>query len=127
MDLFSSKRVSTTKNLYIKWTKWEISTFALLNYINILASQSYHDINQSPVFPWIITDYTNEEIPALSLDNNPENINSSSYVPKIRPLGTPMGILGLTEGSKNIKDNYIINFESPDEKSPDENYNRYRS
>ena len=38
-----------------------------------------------------------------------------------------MGIFGLTEGSKDIRDNSIINFESPDEKNPDENYDRYGS
>ena len=126
-SLFFSKRFSTTKNLYIKWTKWEISTFSLLNYINIFASRSYHDINQYPVFPWIITDYTNEEIPDLSLDSNPELTNASDYVPKIRPFGTPMGMLGLNDSSKDRRDNYLINFESPDEKNPDENYDRYGS
>ena len=126
-SLFFSKRVSTTKNLYIKWTKWEISTFTLLNYINIFASRSYHDINQYPVFPWIITDYTNEEIPDLSLDSNTELTNVSDYIPKIRPFGTPMGMLGLNEGSKERRDNYIMNFESPDEKNPEENYDRYGS
>ena len=30
-----------------------------------------------------MTDYTNEEIPDLSLDNYPENINSSDYVPNL--------------------------------------------
>ena len=126
-SLFFSKKLSTTKNLYIKWTKWEISTFTLLNYINQFASRSYHDTNQYPVFPWIITDYKSKALPDLTLDNLPENINSSDYIPKIRPLGTPMGMLGLGEESKDRRDNYLMNFESPDEKNPDENYDRYGS
>ena len=127
-SLFSSKMFTTTmKNIYIKWTKWQISTFTLLNYLNLFASRSYHDINQYPVFPWIITDYVSENIPDLNSDNNPELTNASDYVPKIRPMNTPMGMMELNEAAKDRKDNYIINFESPDEKNPDENYDRYGS
>ena len=126
-SLFFTKRLSTTKNLFIKWTKWEISTFTLLNYINLFASRTYHDTNQYPVFPWIITNYKSKDIPNLSLDNIPDNLNRSDYTPEIRPLGTPMGMIGINDESKDRKENYLINFESPDEKNPDDNFDRYGS
>ena len=126
-QLFFSKKFSTIKNIYTKWTKWEISTFTLLNFINIFASRSYNDINQYPVFPWIITDYSSKEIPDLSLDNDPNNMNNSEYIIKIRPLGTPMGMLDFKESARERKENYLINFDSPDEKNLDENFDRYGS
>ena len=92
-NYFFGKKITTIKNLYIKWLHWEISTFTLLNYLNIFSSRSYHDINQYPVFPWIITDYTGKTIPDLSKDNNPLLNTSKDYVPKIRPLNTPMGMI----------------------------------
>ena len=129
-SLFFTKRftkVTTIKNIYIKWINWEISTFTLLNYLNLFSSRSYHDINQYPVFPWIITDYKNKEIPDLSLDNNPNNLNNSQYVPIIRPMGTPVGMFDFTEEAKERKDNYLMNFSNPDVKNPDDNYDRYGS
>ena len=128
--LFFTKRftrVTTIKNIYIKWINWEISTFTLINYLNLFSSRSYHDINQYPVFPWIITDYKNKEIPDLTLDENPTNLNNSEYVPKIRPMGTPVGMFDFTEAAKERKENYLMNFLNQDEKNPDENYDRYGS
>ena len=126
-QLFFSKKFSTIKNIYTKWTKWEISTFTLLNFLNLFASRSYNDINQYPVFPWIITDYKSKEIPDLSLDNDPNNMNNSEYIVKIRPMGTPMGMLDFKESARERKENYLINFDSPDEKNLDENFDRYGS
>ena len=129
-SLFFTKRftkVTTIKNIYIKWINWEISTFTLINYLNLFSSRSYHDINQYPVFPWIITNYTNKEIPDLTLDNNPNNLNNNKYIPIIRPMGTPVGMFDFTEEAKERKDNYLMNFSNRDEKNPDDNYDRYGS
>ena len=56
------------KYLYEKWTKWEISTLKMLMIINFYANRSFNDINQYPVFPWILTYYNSDEIPT-SPDN----------------------------------------------------------
>ena len=112
---FFGKKITTIKNLYIKWLHWEISTFTLLNYLNIFSSRSYHDINQYPVFPWIITDYTEKTIPDLSKDFNPLYNTSKDYVPKIRPLNTPMGMIDIIPEAKERKENYLIMFENKEE------------
>ena len=125
--LFPGGKSSTTKNLYSKWTKWEISTFTLLNYINLLASRSYHDINQYPVFPWIITDYKSKEVPDLSLDNNHGPNDCCDYDIKIRPFGCPMGMLEISENSRERAENYLINFDCNDDKMQDELSDRYGS
>eukprot|EP00271_Cylindrocystis_brebissonii_P011984 TRINITY_DN3000_c2_g1_i1.p1 TRINITY_DN3000_c2_g1~~TRINITY_DN3000_c2_g1_i1.p1 ORF type:complete len:2905 (-),score=592.76 TRINITY_DN3000_c2_g1_i1:326-8950(-) len=45
-----------------QWKRREISNFEYLMTLNTLAGRSYNDIMQYPVFPWIIADYTSEEL-----------------------------------------------------------------
>ena len=104
------------KLLYEKWTKWEISTLKMLMILNIYSNRSYNDINQYPVFPWIITDYESKTLPPLEKEN------------MIRPLCKPMGMIDFTEDSKERKENYIEHWLS-NEKDEDreDNYDRYGS
>lgn len=45
-----------------KWQKGEMSNFHYLMLINTLAGRTYNDLTQYPVFPWVIADYTSEEL-----------------------------------------------------------------
>ncbi|QLL34316.1 hypothetical protein HG536_0G01750 [Torulaspora globosa] len=45
-----------------KWQKGEISNFYYLMMVNALAGRTFNDITQYPVFPWVIADYTSEEL-----------------------------------------------------------------
>ncbi len=45
-----------------RWVRGEISNFAYLMALNTLAGRSYNDLMQYPVFPWILADYTSEEL-----------------------------------------------------------------
>ncbi|CAG8486905.1 4172_t:CDS:10 [Ambispora leptoticha] len=45
-----------------RWEKREISNFQYLMHLNTLAGRSYNDLTQYPVFPWVLADYTNEEL-----------------------------------------------------------------
>ena len=105
------------KYLCGKWSKWKISTLKMLMIINIYANRSYNDINQYPVFPWIITNYED------NIDFNDElKINSKL----IRSFGTPMGMLDFNEKSSNRKNNFLEHWKSleeDEEKQPD--YDRY--
>ena len=132
--LFNTKKSSSIKFLYSKWLKWEVSTFTLLNAMNIYANRSYNDINQYPVFPWIITDYTSKVFPNLDKDNinsnNNTGISSSSEkkVPVIRPFNTPMGMMDITDDAKERKENYMEHWESlENDEDRDDNYDRYGS
>ncbi|KAH7276959.1 hypothetical protein KP509_39G028100 [Ceratopteris richardii] len=63
-----------------QWARWEISNFEYLMQLNTLSGRSYNDITQYPVFPWILADYTSQN---LELDN-----------PKVyRDLSKPVGAL----------------------------------
>ena len=121
--LFSNKQLLATekkcmnlKTLYEKWYKWEMPTLRMLMLLNIYSNRSYNDINQYPVFPWIITDYKSEKLPPYDTKNF------------VRPMGKPMGMLDFTEESKERKENYEEHWKSNEaEEDKDENYDRYGS
>ncbi|GAB6029770.1 Neurobeachin-like protein 1 [Chamberlinius hualienensis] len=63
-----------------KWMNREISNFDYLMILNTIAGRTYNDLSQYPVFPWILVDYSSEE---LDLEN-----------PKIfRDLSRPVGVV----------------------------------
>ena len=45
-----------------KWQKGEMSNFHYLMLINTMAGRTYNDLTQYPVFPWVIADYTSDEL-----------------------------------------------------------------
>ena len=138
--LFNTKKYSSIKFLYLKWVRWEVSTFTLLNAMNIYANRSYNDINQYPVFPWIITDYTSKVLPNFDNSNANKNANQTNTAnnnntpnpsenrPLIRPFSTPMGMIDITEEAKERKENYKEHWESlENDDDKDDNYDRYGS
>ena len=44
------------------WQRGEVSNFDYLMHLNTIAGRSYNDINQYPVFPWVLTDYRSAEL-----------------------------------------------------------------
>ena len=111
--LMYKKKDMNLKNLYEKWQNWEISTFKFLMLCNIYSNRSLNDINQYPVFPWIITNYKDK---IISLENN--NL--------IRPFELPMGMMNITKESKARKQSFLElwkNLEEDDENDP--NSDRY--
>ena len=44
------------------WQRGEVSNFDYLMHLNTIAGRSYNDINQYPVFPWILVDYKSSEL-----------------------------------------------------------------
>jgi hypothetical protein len=49
-----------------KWMKGEMSNFQYLMLVNTMAGRTFNDLTQYPVFPWVLADYTSDE---LDLDN----------------------------------------------------------
>ncbi|XP_074647224.1 WD repeat and FYVE domain-containing protein 3-like [Tubulanus polymorphus] len=66
------------KSVTQRWERGEISNFQYLMHLNTLAGRSYNDLMQYPVFPWIVADYSSEELDL----NNPATF---------RDLSKPMG------------------------------------
>jgi hypothetical protein len=61
-----------------KWMKGEMSNFHYLMLINTLAGRTFNDLTQYPVFPWVLADYTSDEL---------DLTDSKSF----RDLSKPMG------------------------------------
>ncbi|CAD8067855.1 unnamed protein product [Paramecium sonneborni] len=45
-----------------KWMKGKLSNFEYLMLINKYSGRSFNDLNQYPIFPWVITDYKSKKI-----------------------------------------------------------------
>jgi len=45
-----------------KWLRGEISNFHYLMLVNTMAGRTFNDLTQYPVFPWVLADYTSEEL-----------------------------------------------------------------
>ena len=111
--LMYKKKDMNLKNLFEKWQNWEMSTFKFLMFCNIYANRSLNDINQYPVYPWIITNYKDKEI---LLENNDN----------IRPFETPMGMLTITPEAEARKEEFLELWQNLKEDGQnDPNYGRY--
>lgn len=75
---FQSSPEKLIKKAQKQWIEREISNFEYLMALNTIAGRTYNDLNQYPVFPWVIADYTSE---ILDLDS------PASYRDLSRPIG----------------------------------------
>jgi hypothetical protein len=66
-----------------RWQRGEMSNFQYLMLVNTMAGRTFNDLTQYPVFPWVLADYTSDE---LDLDN-PKTFRNFS-----KPMGcqTPL-------------------------------------
>ncbi|CAF1437243.1 unnamed protein product [Rotaria magnacalcarata] len=62
-----------------KWLTHELSNFDYLMMLNTIAGRTYNDLNQYPIFPWVLKDYTSQV-----LDINNPNV--------FRDFSKPIGI-----------------------------------
>lgn len=61
-----------------RWLRGELSNFQYLMLVNTMAGRTFTDLTQYPVFPWVLRDYTSNE---LDLDN------PSVYRDLTKPMG----------------------------------------
>ena len=50
------------------WQQGEITNFEYLMELNKLSGRTFNDLMQYPIFPFILSDYTNKELPLTSTD-----------------------------------------------------------
>uniref|UniRef100_A0A803VVA4 Neurobeachin like 1 n=1 Tax=Ficedula albicollis TaxID=59894 RepID=A0A803VVA4_FICAL len=94
----SPQELFKASGLMQKWVNREISNFDYLIQLNTMAGRTYNDLAQYPVFPWILRDYTSEELDL----NNPA---------VFRDLSKPIGVVN-EKNAKTVKEKYE-NFEDP--------------
>ncbi len=60
---FAHVFTSASSNLATKkWLRGELSNFHYLMLINTMAGRTFNDLTQYPVFPWVLADYTSEDL-----------------------------------------------------------------
>ncbi|CAL8087269.1 unnamed protein product [Calicophoron daubneyi] len=75
----SPREVFEYSGLTRRWVDREISNFEYLMCLNTIAGRTFNDLNQYPVFPWIIADYTSSRL----------DLNASTT---FRDLSRPIGL-----------------------------------
>uniref|UniRef100_A0A671KT22 Lipopolysaccharide-responsive and beige-like anchor protein n=1 Tax=Sinocyclocheilus anshuiensis TaxID=1608454 RepID=A0A671KT22_9TELE len=80
ISLASPKQLYKASNMTQRWQRREISNFEYLVFLNTISGRTYNDLNQYPVFPWVITNYDSEDLD-LTLPSN------------YRDLSKPIGAL----------------------------------
>lgn len=96
-----------------KWMRGEISNFHYLMLVNTMAGRTFNDLTQYPVFPWVLADYTSEELDLT----NPRTF---------RDLTKPMGCQDPARQAE-FKDRYQSFAEMGDERSPPFHYGTHYS
>ena len=96
-----------------KWLKGEMSNFHYLMLINTMAGRTFNDLTQYPVFPWVLADYTSEEL---------DLTDPKSF----RDLTKPMGCQNL-ERQAEFRERYQSFAEMGDHNSPPFHYGTHYS
>ena len=74
-----------------KWKVGLLSNYEYLMYLNLIGGRSFNDLSQYPVFPWVLSNYTSDEI---------DLTDSKNY----RDLSKPIGALNEQRLKKLIND-----------------------
>ncbi|XP_044046004.1 lipopolysaccharide-responsive and beige-like anchor protein isoform X3 [Siniperca chuatsi] len=80
ISLATPKQLFKASNMTQRWQRREISNFEYLMFLNTISGRTFNDLNQYPVFPWVITNYDSGELD-LTLPSN------------FRDLSKPIGAL----------------------------------
>ncbi|KAL1984031.1 hypothetical protein VTN96DRAFT_9628 [Rasamsonia emersonii] len=96
-----------------KWVKGEMSNFHYLMLINTLAGRTFNDLTQYPVFPWVLADYTSDEL---------DLTDPKSF----RDLSKPMGCQ-TPEREAEFRERYKSFAEMGDENAPAFHYGTHYS
>lgn len=111
---FTSVFAQTTSNPATrKWIRGEISNFHYLMLVNTMAGRTFNDLTQYPVFPWVLADYTSEDLDL----SNPRSF---------RDLTKPMGCQ-TAERQAEFRNRYQSFAEMGDRNSPPFHYGTHYS
>ncbi|XP_075956980.1 neurobeachin isoform X3 [Anarhichas minor] len=69
ISLATPRQLFKSSNMTQRWQRREISNFEYLMFLNTISGRTYNDLNQYPVFPWVLTNYDSEEL-NLTLPGN---------------------------------------------------------
>ncbi|XP_030761038.1 neurobeachin isoform X2 [Sitophilus oryzae] len=61
-SMMSPRQLMRNSNMTQKWQRREISNFEYLMFLNTIAGRTYNDLNQYPVFPWVLTNFESKDL-----------------------------------------------------------------
>ncbi|XP_023318209.1 neurobeachin isoform X4 [Trichogramma pretiosum] len=61
-SMMSPRQLMRNSNMTQKWQRREINNFEYIMFLNTIAGRTYNDLNQYPVFPWVLTNYESKEL-----------------------------------------------------------------
>ncbi|KAL8955686.1 MAG: hypothetical protein Q9193_006552, partial [Seirophora villosa] len=96
-----------------KWLQGEMSNFNYLMHVNTIAGRTFNDLTQYPVFPWVLADYTSDELDL----SDPRSF---------RDLTKPMGCQ-TPERQSDFRDRYQSFAEMGDHNAPPFHYGTHYS
>ncbi|CAF4657078.1 unnamed protein product, partial [Rotaria sp. Silwood1] len=96
------KEILKESKITEKWITREISNFDYLMMLNTIAGRTYNDLNQYPIFPWVLKDYTSQVLdiknPNVFRDfsrpigiQNPKHIDEVKF--KYESFDDPTGLI----------------------------------
>ena len=103
-----------------RWQRGEVSNFHYLMMVNTMAGRTFNDLTQYPVFPWILADYTSEDLdledPATFRDlSKPMGAQTQSRIPAfmetysaLKEIGQDPFHYGTHYSSAMIVSSYLI-------------------
>ncbi|XP_076833149.1 neurobeachin-like isoform X3 [Brachyhypopomus gauderio] len=109
ISLATPRQLFKSSNMTQRWQRREISNFEYLMFLNTIAGRTYNDLNQYPVFPWVLTNYETEALD-LTVPGN------------FRDLSKPIGALNPKRAVF-----YVEHYESWDEETPPCHYTTHYS
>jgi len=61
-SLMTPRQLFKHSDMPQKWQRREIANFDYLLFLNTVAGRTYNDLNQYPIMPWILSNYTSEKL-----------------------------------------------------------------
>ena len=77
VSLATPKQIFKMSNMMQRWQRREISNFDYLMYLNTVAGRTYCDLNQYPIYPWVLVNYESNELD-LGLASNYRDLSKVS-------------------------------------------------
>uniref|UniRef100_A0A914GZ52 Putative neurobeachin homolog n=1 Tax=Globodera rostochiensis TaxID=31243 RepID=A0A914GZ52_GLORO len=102
-SLMTPKQLFKHSDMPQKWQQREISNFDYLMFLNTVSGRTYNDLNQYPVFPWVLSNYSADKL----------DLNDAA---NFRDLSKPVGALSesrrkhFLERFNNWEDNEVPAF-----------------
>ncbi|TKR77171.1 hypothetical protein L596_018191 [Steinernema carpocapsae] len=95
-SLMSPRQLFKHSDMPQKWQKREISNFDYLMFLNTVAGRTFNDLNQYPIFPWVLSNYNSDTLDLGQAAN-------------FRDLSKPIG--ALSESRRKIFQDRFNNWE----------------